>query len=398
MNKKIIIALFLVYFLSRLINLMTLPIFNDEAFFIWAGRQIFANPAANLFINFTDGKEPLFFWLFSLFSHSLLTARLFSVGLGALALLFVWKIGGKSAALVYLVSPFLLLTQRLAVQENLLMTLLAAAIYFRRHWLVGVFAALAMFTKTTAALYLLPLVTKKNIMWLIFAGLVYLPIFATSVFVHNRGYAGWGADFVTNLQQAISWLVSYQGWPVVLLGLFAPFIIKTPEKWLWWLWCFVPIVVECAIARIFFPRYFVFSVVPLAFLVGGVIKKYKIALVALIPNVLLSWQIVSNIAGAPIPYIDRWQYLESWPAGYGVPEAAKYLASQNAKNVVTEDIMVTRFGLPYYYPDASYHLGTEGEYYVFTRMQEPPSDKRLVLRFFQPKIGGKERITVYQKI
>ena len=66
MGPALILVLYLV---SRLTNLLALPIFNDEAFFIWAGRQIAADPVRNIFLNFADGKEPLFFWLFSLPEH-----------------------------------------------------------------------------------------------------------------------------------------------------------------------------------------------------------------------------------------------------------------------------------------------------------------------------------------
>ncbi|MEK7127632.1 MAG: hypothetical protein AAB838_02820, partial [Patescibacteria group bacterium] len=71
------------YLVTRLYNLMDLPLFNDEAFFLWAGRQIRENPLQNIFINFSDGKEPLFFWLYSP-ADSLILLRLFSVIFGLL--------------------------------------------------------------------------------------------------------------------------------------------------------------------------------------------------------------------------------------------------------------------------------------------------------------------------
>ncbi|MBI4099936.1 hypothetical protein HY440_02915 [Candidatus Microgenomates bacterium] len=394
--------IFALYFFSRLANLQALPIFNDEAFFIWVGRQVASNPTQNLFLNFTDGKEPLFFWLFALPQalplDGLLAGRLFSVVLGAAALFFLYRLGGFWAALVFVLSPFLLLTQQLAVQENLLILLLVLALYFQKKWWFGIFAALAMFTKTTAVLYLLPLVNRKNLLAALLATLLYLPIVATSVFTHNAAYAGLGADFWTNLKQAGRWLVEYQGWPFVLLAFFAPMILRSPKGWLWWILGFGPIVAEALVAKIFFPRYFVFSIVPLALLAGTVIKKYRLALLVLLPNLLLSWQIVSDVRNAPVPTIERWQYIESWPAGYGIKEAAQFLKQQQAQKVIVEDIMVTKYGLPYYYPQAEYKINGVGDWYVFARQQDPPIDPALVLKFSYSKPAGREKITVYQKI
>ncbi len=394
--------LLIVYLLTRLVNLLALPLFNDEAFFIWAGRQIAADPVKNIFLNFTDGKEPLFFWLFSLpmafFSDGLLVGRLFSVLLGAIILIVVHRLGGFWAALVFILSPFLLLTQRLAVQENLLILLLALALYFRKSFWFGAFATLAMFTKTTAVLYLLPLVNRKNFLGALLAAVIYVPILTTNVFTHNAAYAGLGADFVTNLKQATRWLIGYQGWPLVLLAAISPFLLRNPKAWALWLLAFGPIVAETFVAKIFFPRYFVFSIVPLALLIGEVVKKYRLAILVLLPNLLLSWQIVTDIKTAPIPVVERWQYIESWPAGYGVFEIAQFLKQQKAEDIVVEDIMITKYGLPYYYPQGRYLTSGQGQYYVFDLRQEKPEDPSLVLKFSYPKVGGKEKIWVYQKI
>ena len=88
--------LYLLYLVTRLINLDKLPIFNDEAFFIHAARQIISNPLQNLFFNFSDGKEPFFFWLYTLpvkfSSDALLGIRLFTVILGFLPLIYLLNI------------------------------------------------------------------------------------------------------------------------------------------------------------------------------------------------------------------------------------------------------------------------------------------------------------------
>ena len=50
------------YFISRLVNLNSLPVFGDEAIYVrWA--QIIKSVDTLRFIPLTDGKQPLFMWL-----------------------------------------------------------------------------------------------------------------------------------------------------------------------------------------------------------------------------------------------------------------------------------------------------------------------------------------------
>jgi hypothetical protein len=45
-----------------------------------------------------------------------------------------------------------------------------------------------------------------------------------------------------------------------------------------------------------------------------------------IQPILFDYKILSDIRTAPLVREDRWQFVEGWPAGYGLPEAAAYLA------------------------------------------------------------------------
>src|SRR5258708_29055975 len=81
-----IIALFLI---TRFYNILSLPIFTDEAIYVrWA--QIAKNDAAWRFISLTDGKQPMFVWIAMIlvkFIHDpLLAGRLVSVGAGFISL------------------------------------------------------------------------------------------------------------------------------------------------------------------------------------------------------------------------------------------------------------------------------------------------------------------------
>mgnify|MGYP001598524933 FL=1 len=385
--------LYLLYFVTRLINLDKLPIFNDEAFFIHAARQIISNPLQNLFFNFSDGKEPFFFWLYTLpvkfSSDALLGIRLFTVILGFLTLIYLLKISQKLSlnsfwiGLAYVVSPFLLFYHRIAMQETLLTFLLVAGIYYllsKNQILTGIFLGLALLTKTSSLaflIFLFPiLIYRKYFFTLIIAGLIYLPVFIgfSQISAHNSSYFGLISlsQIIINLKMATKWLWEYQG-PLGLLGILMP-----------------PVILESFIAKIFFPRYFLF-VIPLIILFAAKILKNKpwLFFLLLVPNIILSFQIVSDVKFAPLPYIEKWQYLEAWPAGEGIKETAAFLRSQNAKVVVTEDIMIARNGLEYYYPQAIYKTNGTGSYYVFVREHNPKNEMIL-------KYSYQDKIKVYQ--
>lgn len=411
-TKTALIIILAVYSLSRLVNLLALPIFNDEAFFLAMGKIVAGNPLANLFINFSDGKEPLFFWLSAL-TPTLFLARLAAVVLGALALLAIYRLSQKSlfAPLAFIVSPFLFFYQRLAAQENLLFLFLAWGLVFVTNpWLTGLFFGLALLTKTTAAVFILgslPWWFKNWRQFLIVSlvvgvsyGVMLLLPSSSRILAHNQQYAGLisPGQMIINFKQALRWLWGYQSL-TFLLALVAPIFIKDKVfAGKLWLAMIGPLLLEAAVAKIFFPRYFLFILIPMVLLASQAVKRCPWLALCFLPNVVLIGKIISNVAFAPLPYIERWQYIESWPSGYGLKETAAYLQSQKAKNVVVEDIMITRSGLPYYYPQGSYNVEGKGQWYVFALKQDPPVDQSLVWRFSISKPDSREKITVYQKI
>lgn len=394
---------FLFYLATRLVNLTALPLFNDEAFFLWVGSQIRQNPQNNLFLNFSDGKEPLFFWVYSLFP-GLLGIRLLSVFFGFLTFILFIKIcrrflsdrGQFIAVVLYLFSPFLLFYQRLGMQETLLTFLLTAVVWFylqNSKILLGIFIALSLLTKSSALaflIFLLPyIIIKKNFRSLLIAAIIYFPIAIigfNAISSHNSSYVGIISpeQILTNFKQLIKWLIDYQGLPLTILGL--PAIL--------------PAIVESLVAKIFFPRYFLFCAPFFILFAAKIIDKihrqnaaiFTFVLI-LFPNVFLTLQIIFNVTQAKLPYIERWQYLESWPSGFGIKETAGFLEQNQAQTIVVEDIMITRYGLSYYHPKANYQVGGIGDYYVFSR--QSPTDKSLVLKFSYPKVGNHEEITVW---
>ena len=370
MIKKVDIFLIVSYLLTRLINITQLPIFNDEAFFLYAGRQILNNPVKNLFFNFSDGKEPLFFWVYSLanlFPDQLLALRLLSVFFGLLTFIYFRKITKNIyASLLFLASPFLLFYQRIGMQETMLTFFLVAATYYalkNKYVTAGTFSGLALITKTTTLVYLLPLfIVKFNPRTVLVTLSIYLPFFFgfQNVVGHNSAYAGFitPQQMIINIKSAARWLWEYQG-PLGLLGILTP-----------------PVILESLIAKIFFPRYFLFIIPVLLIIAAKFINRY-VLLLLLIPNIILSFQIITDVKSANLPYIEKWQYLEAWPAGYGIKETAAYLKLQNIKSVTTEDIMITKYGLLYYYPELN-TSNTGSDIYVFKKSKELADELGLI--------------------
>src|SRR3989304_2512045 len=196
------------YFITRLINLKIIPIFTDEAIYTyWA--QVALHDPANRFISLEDGKQPLFIWIAAIFQQfipdPLIAGRLVSVfaGFGSLVgiyflarLLFSEKVA-KLAAFLYIILPFALLYDRMALFDSLLTMLGIWAVYFSIKMaqtqrldlalINGGIIGLAMITKSSGIffLYLLPFsllvfnFKEKNykfklFKWVTFAAVVFL--------------------------------------------------------------------------------------------------------------------------------------------------------------------------------------------------------------------------------
>jgi len=125
-------AILLLAFFLRIYRLTLIPIFGDEAIYIRWSQIMRAEPGLR-FVPLSDGKQPLFMWLvipfLKIFSDPLFASRLFSVfsGMGTLVGIFILSyILFRSyrvslfAALFYVISPFSIFFDRLALADSLL--------------------------------------------------------------------------------------------------------------------------------------------------------------------------------------------------------------------------------------------------------------------------------------
>src|SRR3990167_8160438 len=141
---ELITAVFLtiVYFFLRLYRIMSLPIFTDESIYTrWS--QIARFDDSWRFISLVDGKQPLFIWLnmtlIRVINDPLLSGRLISVFAGFATMAGLFFLGreifknrwiGILSALLYLIFPFALVYDRMALYDSLVGTFAIWSLYF----------------------------------------------------------------------------------------------------------------------------------------------------------------------------------------------------------------------------------------------------------------------------
>src|SRR5579862_5257530 len=137
------VGLIILYAFTRLYHLAAfLPIFTDEAIYLhWS--QVALTDANWRFISLTDGKQPMYVWIalvFLKFIHDPLYAgRLVSVFAGFFSMIGIFFLGrelfkntkiGLLASLLYVLYPFALLYDKLAMYDSLVAMFMIWIFYF----------------------------------------------------------------------------------------------------------------------------------------------------------------------------------------------------------------------------------------------------------------------------
>lgn len=168
-------------------------------------------------------------------------------------------------------------------------------------------------------------------------------------------------SFVSNGKSILDWLAIYMGIPlflIFLLGLIYALIIYRDKK-IYYLTILmvIPLLAELIFNKILYPRfilfYFPFILIITAFVLEKLSKKYVKSTILLLLIVLVtmtipiysSLKLLSEPTQAAIPKADSAQYLNDWPAGYGVREVISFLEGESRKGEV--------------------HIGTEGTFGLF---------------------------------
>lgn len=424
-NDFIIIVIFIIVFLlTRLTNLLTLPIFTDEAIYMrWA--QIAASDPSWRFISLIDGKQPMLIWLtlplIKLTAMPLLSGRLVSVIAGLVGMagsfflgweLFKNKRIGYISAFIYLISPFFLWYDRIALYDSLLAAfyvwvlflevILARRLRLDIALILGLVLGGAVLTKSSGffGIYLLPLFLllsdrrefKSKL--LKFIGLSFISVLIAYGLYGVLRLSPWFyiinqkdheflysfseiikdplAHFFGNLNGLGLWWIGYTTIPFIMvlaLSLFWRDSKSLKERILLFLLFILPFSALALFGKVLYPRFILFMTVSLIPLYAYAIDK----IMTIIKNKILLWvilaaifiyplyfdyKIIFDVIDAPLARSERFQFLDDWPSGYGVLQVIDYINQEKAKQPV---ILVTEgtFGLfPYafeleYYDDPS---------------------------------------------
>jgi len=406
--------LMVIYGISRLINVTTLPIFTDEAIYIrWA--QIGGRDASWRFISLTDGKQPLFTWLMMValrfFQDPLFAGRFASVISGLFGMLGMYVLGaelfrskriGIISSFLYVISPFALFYDRLALYDSLVAAFsiwnLYIAILLVRYvrldiaLIFGLTLGVGMLNKTSAffSLYLLPCtlilfewkekkVGKRLLSWIglvavsaVLSQLVYSilrlsPYFyiiaqKDTIFVYP--FSLWITHpfefFYGNVKGMFDWLIGYLSWPIYLSAIGSLFFFKKEirEKVLLLCWWFFPFIALALFGRVLYPRHIFFMIMPLlvagAWTLDMILERIQnrffgflcILLMCGI-NIFSSYSIISDIKTARIPKSEMGQYIDDWPSGWGVSEIVSFLQNESKAGKVSVFTEGTFGLLPY---------------------------------------------------
>ena len=391
-------GLSLAFFFTRLINLKIVPIFTDEAIYTyWA--QIALHDPVNRFVSLEDGKQPLFVWLGAVFqkfiSDPLIAMRLVSVfaGFGSLIAIYLLtktlfdKKIAILAVIFYIILPFTLLYDRMALFDSLLTMFGVFSAYLAVKIakspklsvgaLNGLVIGLGLITKSSANffIYLLPfsyiflnfakLFDKKLVKWLavstltaIIAQIVYNMLRLSPLFymIDRKNYEfirSFGEilknpliQIPSNPKTIATWFIEYNGWPfialVIITSLYTIYKRKV-EALILISYVSLPFLAESIFNKVLYPRFslffFPYIIIIAAFGLDAFRKKHAllfipVIIITLTVPVFSSFKLLTNPSHSLIAQADKEQYLNSWPAGYGVSEVVTFLKAESQNHPV----------------------------------------------------------------
>ena len=176
-----------------------------------------------------------------------------------------------------------------------------------------------------------------------------------------------------NLVRLAEWLWIYWTPTILALGLLATALAlarrRRVEILLVFAWSF-PLITFVFGARVWYPRYILLTTVPFLALVGGGLAEVWLrarggvgrALAVLLftgtllPGILFQRDLLKEPASARLPHVDRWQYVEGWPSGYGWAEAHEFLVDEMAGEPLPHRVATE----PYHWTLKASFLGQRG--------------------------------------
>ena len=382
-NSLILFIICILFLVSRIWNLNSLPVFGDEAIYIrWA--QIIKSVDTLRFIPLTDGKQPLFMWFnaitLRLISDPLISGRLISVfsGLGILVTLFLIS-HSFLPSLIYLFLPFTYFFDRLATADTLLSFFGIFSLYlslclakkprFDVAMILGATLGFAWLTKSPAIYFIVLsfltfiIYNSKNIRKIyfplisaiiafVFYNILRLGPSFSQIALRNKDYI-WPLTeiikhpldpLIPHLKDTINIYKYYLSIPLLLSPLIY-FVFKKKNKFnsilfIYFAWFILPLIANAAMAKVFTARYILFTLPPLILIFSHFLqslfnKKYfYILLILFIPNLWQIYQISFHPYNLKLPSTDT-GYIVDWTSGWGIKEVSQYLISRSREvNVI----------------------------------------------------------------
>lgn len=310
--------LLLAYLLTRLVNVVSFPLHYDEASYIHWGKIIAGDWSQRFLAAAWGGKQPLHTWLVALFTmflpNTIFAGRMVSVLAGGISTLLIWLIARRLfarrvayvAAFLYIIAPYHLLYDRIALIDSLLVMEGLAVFWFSIRLLdnptpwdaagLALSSTAALLTKSSGLLFLvlIPVVVilyfdQKEVLIervkrcagpLLAVGvtacLIYFFVFGSTEgaqlvaqFEANRKYTlgfdeimampwdVWGKNALKSFQVLWNYLTPPLGFLVFCAVLASPWLGR--ETVLLSLWGILPILGTIAIGQTFFMRYLLFA-------------------------------------------------------------------------------------------------------------------------------------------
>lgn len=427
-QKRLIIAVLLIsfYAVTRLSYLTKIPIFTDEAIYIRWGQIALQDPA-HRFISLEDGKQPLFIWLMmpalKFIPDPLVAGRIVSVISGLISLVAITAVGwillGETVAwltaALYIISPFFLLYDRLALYDSLTAALMSISLLLSillakkprldLSLLLGAAIGLGLLTKSSAkfAIFLLPvslilLDWKSDKKARRLAGWLALSLLSISISISIStllrlsplgymvklkehtfivSFAEFFADPFSrvwgNFGGLTHWFIDYLTWPWII-SLIAGVAFPLKKSWKQTLlllsWFAAPYLALALFGIVLYPRFLLFMALPLLPLIATGIVRFSslrgvfpprsfqsLAMTAILLSypASISYKLIFDPLDAPIAQADRGQLMDDWPAGYGIPEVVEILKKESQAHKIfigTEGTFgLTPFALNIYLKD-----------------------------------------------
>lgn len=310
----VLFVLCAIFLFTRIVNILSLPIFTDEAIYIrWS--QIAKQDAAWRFISLTDGKQPSFIWatvtMMRVVSDPLLSGRLVSVFSGLATLIGLFFLGrevfknrwvGIVSSFLYVFYPMAFVYDRMALYESLLACFSVWSLYLQIllvrtlrldiALILGLVLGGGVLTKSSGfiSIYLFPLTLflfdwshkerdKRLVKWIGLAiiatslAYMYYSVLRLSPFFHIINEKN--ALFVYPLHEWVKhtfrflygnliglsdWFIRYTSVPLFGLAIFSFILNKSnlKEKIFLFLYFFAPFFALALFARLLYPRFIFF--------------------------------------------------------------------------------------------------------------------------------------------